>query len=162
MNKIKEEVTDEEIKKLICCERRAISDKEATDEEIKKLRHYAGKKLKGFLQFDGFFVGKDSGDSVMKPDPDGDWISWGSTDELMMGATVRILIDPNTDVATATRIITKLLDNISRSNHIHNCNGCGRAIDEGTFEEFNGFCVGCYESDKEEREQIAREEEENI
>ncbi len=72
-----------------------------------KLAQYASRKPKHFLQLDGFYM-PDGGDSVMRPDDDGDAITASGTMELMHGATTRVLIPHDTDVRVAARQLKKL------------------------------------------------------
>ena len=62
-------------------------------EEMEKLKrqlleHYADRYPNRFYQYDGFVVGKDFTDDIMRPDENGDFVSGGATQELMHGATM--------------------------------------------------------------------------
>lgn len=83
-----------------------------SQDEQKKLllEHYSERPSTQFGQLDGFVIGVGKGDSVMRPDDDGDWCSGGCTHELMHGADVRILIKKGTSYKDAIRLITKLLE----------------------------------------------------
>lgn len=74
------------------------------------LKHYAQRPPTTFGQLDGFVLGKDGSDDFMRPDQDGDWLCGGSTNELMYGANVRILIKKGTSSQDAVRLIKKLLE----------------------------------------------------
>jgi len=74
------------------------------------LKHYAQRPPTAFGQLDGFVLGKDGNDDFMRPDQDGDWTCGGSTNELMYGANVRILIKKDTSSQEAIRLIKKLLE----------------------------------------------------
>ncbi len=74
------------------------------------LTKYAEKKPTTFGQLDAFVIGKDGGDDVMRPDPDGDCLMGGITTDLMDGADVRILIRRGTSGVNAVRLIGKLVE----------------------------------------------------
>ena len=86
------------------------------------LEHYATKKAKQFVQCDGFALGRDGGDSVMRPDDDGDCLMSGTTHELMSGSSVRVLIPVGTDRHTAMRILKKIRKWLKREEeHFDEC-----------------------------------------
>jgi len=90
------------------------------------LRKYSQKPVSHFAQLDGFDVGIDGGDDVMRPDKEGDWLSGGNTSELMSGGpNVRILISEGTSKQVALRLIQKLVgwlevDNVWAANGVIN------------------------------------------
>lgn len=84
----------------------------------KKLEHYAERNLTKFVQLDGFYLGRDGGDSVMSPDEDGDDCWFSDTQELMHGADVRILIKDGVPPAAAERLIKKLSRDIGADMEI--------------------------------------------
>ncbi len=71
------------------------------------LAHYAQREPKHFLQLDCAYM-PEGGDSIMRPDEDGDCMTAGGTVELMYGATVRVLIPHDTDPVIAVRQLKKL------------------------------------------------------
>jgi hypothetical protein len=72
------------------------------------LRHYAARTPKRFVQVDGFYW--PGGD--MFADKDGFAIFGSETWELMVGADVRILIDPEADPSTVYGLIKRAADNV--------------------------------------------------
>lgn len=88
-----------------------------------KLKHYAGKELNSFIQFDGWYFEDKQGDSNFKPDSDGDCLSGRETFELMNGADVRILIPENTPRDIAIRLIGKIARWIETSGLLHESRG---------------------------------------
>ncbi len=73
------------------------------------LAHYAAREPKEFYQFDGFnYPTGMMGYRGDHEDADGDELYCGRTYELMHGATVRILITPNTSKEDAVRLLKKL------------------------------------------------------
>jgi hypothetical protein len=79
-----------------------------TDTKETLLAHYCGREPKGFVQIDAFLT--DQRDSVMVPDEDGDWISWGLTEELMHGSHARVLMPMDADTSAAARQLRKMAD----------------------------------------------------
>lgn len=77
------------------------------------LEKYGEKDPNAFTQLDGFVVGRDSVDSVMCPDDEGDCLFGSTTTELMHGADVRIFIKKGTSPNDAIRLIGKLGDWLS-------------------------------------------------
>lgn len=73
-----------------------------------KLAHYASRDPKNFMQMDGRYIQKGSGDDYTRPDKDGDALNVESTIELMHGSSVRVLIPYDTDVKVAVRQMKKL------------------------------------------------------
>ncbi len=74
------------------------------------LAHYATREPKLFYQYDGFVVGKDSRDDVMRPDADGDSLWGGQTHELMYGADMRCLINPKASKEDILRLLKKITE----------------------------------------------------
>lgn len=72
------------------------------------LEHYASRTPQSFVQFDGNYVGVDFEDCIMRADGDGDCLTAGVTYELMHGASVRLLIHPDTTRKEALRLLKKL------------------------------------------------------
>lgn len=72
------------------------------------LAHYARRQPQSFVQLDGF--ADMVADDVSRPDEDGDVLWQTITVELMAGATVRVLIDPQAPRATGVRLLRKLAD----------------------------------------------------
>lgn len=80
-------------------------------QRLKCLKHYATRPVTEFMQFDGFHVGADCDDWVMRPDKDGDsCFGLFMTHELMHGADVRVLIKAGASKETAIRLLKKLLE----------------------------------------------------
>jgi hypothetical protein len=69
------------------------------------LAKYAEREPKRFVQLDAHFA---PGDEVLGADDDGDALTGGGTFELMHGASVRVLIEPDCDSAIAVRRLRKL------------------------------------------------------
>jgi len=78
------------------------------------LNHYAKREPKEFLQIDGWYGGKWVGDSVIATDKNGYSMTGGATVELMIGADVRILIDPSTPASEAVVLLQKAIDWLNR------------------------------------------------
>jgi hypothetical protein len=77
------------------------------------LAHYAGKAPHKFVQYDVFCQAE--ADSMVQPDPDGDWTCCSETYELMSGGpTVRVLILPGTPVNDVRRALKKISKWIKR------------------------------------------------
>ena len=75
----------------------------------KLLEHYAHRDPTAFFQFDGWALGPDGGDSVMRPDADGDCLTSSQTYELMTGGpSVRVLVTRGTSRPDAVRLLKKL------------------------------------------------------
>jgi hypothetical protein len=70
-----------------------------------KLEHYATRALKEFVQIDVFL----NGDEIMGRDTDGHSVCGGATRELMHGADVRILIQPDLPPAKVAELMRKAL-----------------------------------------------------
>jgi len=76
----------------------------------KRLDQYAEQPPTRFIAFDGFDVGADRIDYVMRPDPDGHYLCSRETVELTSGVPVRVLIDPRTQRATAIALLRKIIE----------------------------------------------------
>ena len=76
------------------------------------LEHYAGREPTQFVQYDGF--AKNQADGIFNPDKDGDTLFSGDTWELMGGAGVRLLIDPELGRADILRLLAKISKQIKR------------------------------------------------
>jgi len=76
------------------------------------LEHYAGREPNKFVQYDGF--AKNQADGIFNPDKDGDTLFSGDTWELMGGAGVRLLIDPELGRADILRLLAKISKQIKR------------------------------------------------
>ena len=76
------------------------------------LEHYAGREPNKFVQYDGF--AKNQADGIFNPDKDGDTLFSGDTWELMGGAGVRLLIDPELGRADILRLLAKISKRIKR------------------------------------------------
>ena len=74
------------------------------------LGKYADKQPKQFVQIDGYCHVPNYGDEIMDPDVDGDCITKQEAWELMHGANVRVLIEPQAAVIDAIRILGKIKD----------------------------------------------------
>lgn len=83
---------------------------EPTSLKVSLLHKYSGREPKRFAQYDGFANCDPRDDDILRPDADGDSICGGDTTELMIGATVRVLVEPGTDPETARRILQKIGD----------------------------------------------------
>jgi hypothetical protein len=73
------------------------------------LNHYAARTPKRFLQFDGFYWPGD-----MCANKDGFAMCGGETWELMRGAPVRILIDPEADRSIVYELLKRFADDIPK------------------------------------------------
>jgi hypothetical protein len=82
-----------------------------------KLAHYATREPKHFLQLDGHYLPRNSGDGL-HVDADGDALTSTATVELMQGATVRVLIPHDADPKAAVRQLKKLAKWLKGSKHM--------------------------------------------
>ena len=75
-----------------------------------KLKHYEQRELQQFSQYDGWNIGADLGDDLIRPDEDGHWLCAGMTNELMYGPEdgVRILIPVNSTKDQIVPLLKKL------------------------------------------------------
>ena len=96
------------------------------------LEHYATRTPQSFVQFDGHVVGVDCADGVMRPDGDGDCLTAGVTYELMRGASVRVLIHPNTTRNEALRLLKKLRGWIKKGERFEEMRATALAQDQPT------------------------------
>ena len=77
------------------------------------LEHYAGREPTQFVQYDGFAEVQEV-TGIFNPDKDGDTLFNGDTWELMHGAGVRLLIDPELGRADILRLLAKISKRIKR------------------------------------------------
>jgi hypothetical protein len=77
------------------------------------LQKYAAREPFEFVQYDGF--SDMYGDDLIRPDEDGDGITWTETKELMSGVSnVRVLIRKFEDPKLAVRLLRKLANVIEQ------------------------------------------------
>ena len=82
------------------------------------LNHYAKREPKEFLQLDGWYGGKWAGDSIVATDENGYSGTGRITVELMIGADVRVLIDPSTPASEAIALLEQAVDWLKRDPNL--------------------------------------------